>query len=50
VLELLALVLATPGAIAALQELRLFGGIARATPRPHSSELDFSVHVRIRRR
>jgi hypothetical protein len=50
VLELLGLVLATPGTIVALHDLRALGGIARATVRPRVTELDLSVRVSIRRR
>jgi hypothetical protein len=50
VLELLCLVLATPGAIVALRELGVLAGTARAMARPRVTELDFSVRVSIRRR
>jgi hypothetical protein len=50
VLELLGLVLATPGAIVALHDLRALGAIARTTERPLVTELDLSLRVSIRRR
>lgn len=48
-LELLTLVLAMPGTIVALHDLRMLGGIARVTQRPRVTELDLSLRVSIRR-
>jgi hypothetical protein len=49
VLELLGLVLAIPGAIVALHDLRVLGGIARPTARPRVRQFDLSLRVSIRR-
>lgn len=47
-LELVGLVLAAPGAIVALYQLRALHRLARARVRPRVAELDFSVRFSIR--